>query len=397
VTKVEKLSLAEARRIALAAQGFDAPRPEKVNAARWLRTIDRLSLHQIDSVNVLVRAHYLPAFSRLGPYDRSLIDTAAWGGRRKRRLFEYWAHEASLLPLSFHPLLRWRMARADRGEAGWKGLRLFAGERRAEAEGFLKRIHDEGPSAASDFEEKRGRSGWWEWGDAKQALEWLFWSGHITTATRRGSFERVYDLSERVIPAEILALPTPDEEEAQRALVERAAKALGVATAQDLRDYFRLGPGEARQAIDSLLEAGVLEPVEVPGWAHLAYLHRDARRPRRISARALLAPFDPLVWERSRALRLFDFHYRIEIYTPADKRQHGYYVLPFLLGDRLVARLDLKADRQGGRLLAHAVHLEPHAPPDVMDAIAEELAAMANWLGLGEVVLPKKPIRRLAG
>jgi uncharacterized protein YcaQ len=397
VTKAEKLSLAEARRIALAAQGFGAPRLEKVTAARWLRTIDRLSLHQIDSVNVLVRAHYLPAFSRLGRYDRSLIDTAAWGGQKKLRLFEYWAHEASLLPLPLHPLLRWRMARADRGEAGWKGLRLFAGERRREAEGFLKRIRNEGPRAASDFEERRGRSGWWEWGDAKQALEWLFWAGHITTATRRGSFERVYDLTERVIPAEILALPTPDETEAHRALIERAALALGVGTTQDLRDYFRLGPEEARQAIESLLEAGVLISVEVPGWARLAYLHRDARGPRRISARALLAPFDPLVWERSRMLRLFDFHYRIEIYTPADKRQHGYYVLPFLLGDRLIARLDLKADRQAGRLLVHAVHLEPHAPSDAMDAISEELAAMADWLGLAEIVLPPKPLRRAAG
>jgi uncharacterized protein len=390
VTKVEKLSLPEARRIALAAQGFGEPRPEKVTAGRWLKTVDRLSLHQIDSVNVLVRAHYLPAFSRLGSYDRSLIDTAAWGKPKKRRLFEYWAHEASLVPLSLHPLLRWRMARADRGGAGWKGLRLFAQERRAEAEALLNRIRNEGPRAASDLEEKRGRSGWWEWGEAKQALEWLFWAGHITTATRRGSFERVYDLTERVIPAEILALPTPDEKEAQRALVERAAQALGVATGQDLRDYFRLGPHDARQAIESLVEAGVLQPVEVPGWTHLAYLHREARSPRRISARALLAPFDPLVWERSRTLRLFDFHYRIEIYTPADKRQHGYYVLPFLLGDKLVARLDLKADRQAARLLVHAVHLEPHAPPDAMDAISEELHALADWLGLADIVLPAK-------
>jgi uncharacterized protein len=395
--KAEKLSPAEARRIALAAQGFGGPRPEKVTAARWLRTIERLSLHQIDSVNVLVRAHYLPAFSRLGPYDRSLIDTAAWGGRKQRRLFEYWAHEASLLPLTLHPLLRWRMARADRGEAGWKGLRVFARERRPEAEALLERIRAEGPSAASDLEEKRGRSGWWQWGDVKQALEWLFWAGHITTATRRGSFERVYDLTERVIPAEIRALPTPNEKEAQRALIERAARALGVATEAELRDYFRLGPHDARAAVESLVEAGALAPVEVPSWARLAWLHRDARRPRRISARSLLAPFDPLVWERSRTLRLFDFHYRIEIYTPAEKRQHGYYVLPFLLGDRLAGRLDLKADRQAGRLLVHAVHLEPHAPNDAMEAIAEELAAMARWLGLAEVVMPSKPVRRSTG
>jgi uncharacterized protein YcaQ len=387
---VEKLSPDEARRIAVAAQGFGASRPETVTAARWRKTIDLLSLHQIDSVNVLVRAHYLPAFSRLGPYDRSFIDTAAWGARRQRRLFEYWAHEASLLPLELHPLLRWRMAKADRGEAGWRGLRLFAGERRAEAGALLKRMREEGPGAASDFEGTRGRSGWWEWGDAKRALEWLFWAGHITTATRRGSFERVYDLTERVIPADILALPTPNEKEAQRTLVERAARALGIATALELRDYFRLGPEDARLAIEQLVEAGALEPVEVTGWTRHAYLHRDARKPRRVSATALLAPFDPLVWERSRTQRLFDFHYRIEIYTPADKRQHGYYVLPFLLGDRLVARLDLKADRQAGRLLVHAVHLEAHAPPDAMDAISEELGAMADWLGLAKVALPGK-------
>jgi len=390
---VDKLSPAEARRIALAAQGFGEARPEKVTAARWVKALDRLSLHQIDSVNVLVRAHYLPAFSRLGPYDRTLIDGAAWGLPSRRRLFEYWAHEASLLPLALHPLLRWRMARADRGQAGWKGLRIFAGERRAEAQALLERIRNEGPSAASDLEETRGRSGWWEWSDVKRALEWLFWSGQITTATRRSSFERVYDLTERVLPADILALPTPDPAEAQRALIERAGRALGVATPQELRDYFRLGPDEAKPAIESLAEAGVLRPVEVPGWTKLAYLHRDARNPRRVSAQALLAPFDPLVWERSRTERLFDFHYRIEIYTPADKRQHGYYVLPFLLGDRLVGRLDLKADRQAGRLLVHAVHLEAHAPPDTMDAIGEELAAMAGWLSLGEVAMPAKAAR----
>src|SRR4249919_3922594 len=204
----EGISLKLARRIALAAQGFGTPRPAAVNAGHLRRTIDRLSLHQIDSVNVLARAHYLPAFSRLGAYDRSLLDRAAWGRKPERRLFEYWAHEASLLPLPLHPLLRWRMARAERGEAGWKYLRKVAREHRHEADAILARIRDEGPMAASDFEHGKSRSGWWEWGTTKVFLEFLFWCGRITTATRRGSFERVYDLSERVIPARVLALPT---------------------------------------------------------------------------------------------------------------------------------------------------------------------------------------------
>src|SRR5687768_6835390 len=203
----EVLSLPEARRIALAAQGFGRGRPESVDQGHFRRLIDRLSLHQIDSVNVVVRAHYLPAFSRLGAYDRGLLDRLAWGRKSGRRLFEYWAHEASLLPLDLHPLLRWRMAAADRGEVGWTTMREYAGERRPEAEAVLTRIRDEGAMAASDFEENRSRSGWWEWGETKKALEWLFWAGHITTSTRRGSFERVYDLTERVIPAKIMALP----------------------------------------------------------------------------------------------------------------------------------------------------------------------------------------------
>jgi hypothetical protein len=218
-------------------------------------------------------------------------------------------------------------------------------------------------------------------------LEWLFYAGHITTATRRRSFERVYDLTERVIPSAILALPASDEAVAHRTLVERSARALGIATAGELRDYFRLGPRDAGTAIAALVEEGVLRPVEVPGWP-AAFLHRDARRPRRITARALLAPFDPLVWERSRTERLFGFRYRIEIYTPAEKRQHGYYVLPFLLDERLVARLDLKADRQNSSLLVHAVHVEPAAPPDTMEALAAELAILAGWLGLERVIGP---------
>jgi uncharacterized protein YcaQ len=378
----DTLSLAAARRIALAAQGFGAPKRAVTSWAPLGRTLGRLALHQIDSVNVLARAHYLPAFSRLGPYDRALIDRAAWGRRGERRLFEYWAHEASLLPLALHPLLRWRMARAERGAAGWKGLTSFARERRAEADAILERIAADGPMAASDFEHGRSRAGWWEWGATKHALEYLFWAGRITTATRRGSFERVYDLSERVIPKAILALPTPDEAEAHRWLVELSARALGIATATDLRDYFRLGPEDARTAIAALVEEGILLPVAVESWRQPAYLHAEARHPRRIEGQALLAPFDPLIWERARAERLFNFRYRIEIYTPAAKRVHGYYVLPFLVDETLAARVDLKADRQRGRLLARSVHLEPGAPPDTRERLAAELASMADWLGL---------------
>ncbi len=377
---VERIGLPLARRIALAAQGFGTQRPEKPGPAHLRRTIERLNLHQIDSVNVLARAHYLPAFSRLGAYDRSDLDRLAWGPKRQRRLFEYWAHEASLLPFDLHPLLRWRMAKADRGEAGWGRMRIYATERRGEAMALLDRIRAEGPLAASDFESHKGQSGWWEWSDTKRALEWLFWAGHITTATRRGSFERVYDFPERVIPMDVLARPTPTDAEAHRGLIERAAAALGIATDTELRDYFRQSPDEARPAIQALAEDGVLIPVEVPGWRH-AWLHRDARRPRKIDGRALLAPFDPLIWERGRTERLFGFRYRIEIYVPADKRQHGYYVLPFLLGDRLVARVDLKADRQAKRLILQSVHLEPGAPEHTPEALRLELYGMERWLG----------------
>jgi uncharacterized protein len=375
----EKISPAQARRIALAAQGFGAGRLTSVHQGHLRRTVERLGLHQIDSVNVLARAHYLPAFSRLGAYDTTLIDRGAWGRKSERRLFEYWAHEASLLPLSTHPFLRWRMARADRGEAGYSGMRIFAMQHRAEAMAVLERIRQEGSLAASDFE--ASRTGWWAWSHSKRILEWLFYAGHITTATRRRSFERVYDLTERVIPEAILALPTPSEAEAHRHLIERSARALGIATMGELRDYFRLGPEEAKAAVATLVEEGMLTPAVVPGWPP-AFLHRDARRPRRIEAQALLAPFDPLIWERTRTERLFGLRYRIEIYVPAEKRIHGYYVLPFLLGDRLVARVDLKADRQASRLLVHAVHHEPNVPAETEEALSNELATLARWLGL---------------
>ena len=381
---VERLTIGQARRVALAAQGFGRPRSGAVGPAELLRTVRRLGLHQIDSVNVLARAHYLPAFARLGAYDTTLLDRLAWGPKRERRLFEYWAHEASLLPIELHPLLRWRMAAADRGAIGWGSLRAYAGERRAEAMALRDRIGSEGPLAASEIEQRSSPGGWWTWSEAKRVLEWLFWAGHVTTATRRGSFERVYDLTERVIPPAVLALPTPSAAEAQRALVERAARALGIATEPELRDYFRLRPAESAAAVAALVADGVLLPAEVPGWRGPLYLHRDARRPRRIEAQALLAPFDPLVWERTRTERLWAFRYRLEIYTPAEKRVHGYYVLPFLLNERLVARVDLKADRQAGRLLVQRVTLEPDAPGETTAALEGELDAMAQWLKLPE-------------
>jgi uncharacterized protein YcaQ len=383
----ETLSLPAARRIALAAQGLARPRRSgPVGTRQLLATINRLNLHQIDSVNVLARAHYMPAFSRLGPYLTETLDRLAWG--KPRRLFEYWAHEASLLPFDLQPLLRWRMARAERGEGTWRSIAAFARDRRAEVEAALKRIEQEGPLAASDFE-RGGKGGWWGWSDAKRCLEYLFWSGRLTTATRRASFERVYDLPERVLPAAILAFPTPGEADAHRALLERSACALGIATMSDLRDYFRLSPADAKPRIEELVEGGTLIPVHVRGWRDLAYRHRDAKQPRRADGQALLSPFDPLVWQRGRTERLFGMRYRIEIYTPAAKRVHGYYVLPFLLGDRLAARVDLKADRKAAALRVEAAHLEDRAPAETAERLAGELRLTADWLGLENILVAR--------
>lgn len=389
---MDKLSLAAARRIAIAAQGLADPRPQgPVDRRHLRRVLGRIGLLQIDSVNVLARAHYLPLFSRLGPYAPTLLDTAAWG--KPRSLFEYWAHEASLLPLETWPLLRWRMERADRLEGIYGGLARYMAERRGYAEAILERVAREGPLVASDIEGTKGAGGWWGWSEAKHAMEWLFWAGHITTATRRG-FERLYDLPERVLPPAVLALPVPSAADAHRDLLRIAARALGVATASDLRDYFRLDPEDIKPRLPELVEAGELIPVAVEGWAKQAYVHVEARRPRRVAARALLAPFDPLVWERARTERLFGFRYRIEIYTPAEKRVFGYYVLPFLLGDRLVARLDLKADRAASALLVQAAHREAEAPPETAEALAAELRDMAAWLGLEKIAV--KPSGELA-
>lgn len=389
MTSRADLSLAEARRIALAAQGFADPAPRGAVDRRLLRRVfARVGVIQIDSVNVAVRSHYLPTFSRLGPYDREVLERAAYG--RDRMLFEYWGHEASLLPLELQPLFRWRMARARSGLGTWRHVAQLMREQPGVLKRVLATIAADGPMAASGFEGARGKGSWWGWSDVKVALEALFWCGEITTAYRKG-FERVYDLPERVFPPAILDAPTPSEADAQRELVRISARATGIATERDLRDYFRLDLAGARARIAELVEAGELQRVAVDGLRGDRYLARDARLPRRIDARALLSPFDSLVWERARNRELFDFDFRLEIYTPQHKRVHGYYVLPFLLGDRLVARVDIKHDRQAGVLIAHAVHLEAHADRKAVDAaLREELDTMAAWLGAKRVAFPRR-------
>ncbi len=378
------LSLAQARRIALAAQGFADPQPRGAVDRRLLRRVlGRTGLLQIDSVNVLVRAHYMPLFSRLGAYDPALLERAAYGP--DRILFEYWGHEASLLPVETQPLMRWRMDRARRAVGMWRHVAAVLREQ----PDFLIRLRAEiaarGPLPASAFDGARGKGSWWGWSDVKSGLEALFWCGDITTAYRKG-FERVYDLPERVLPAAVLAVPTPSEADAQRELVRIAARALGIAAERDLRDYFRLDLADARARVAELRESGELLAVQVEGLRGERLLWHQARLPRRVRARALLSPFDPVVWQRTRTRELFDFDYRIEIYTPAPKRVHGYYVLPFLLGDRLVARVDLKHDRAAGVLRALATHLEPAAKrAEVMPELREELHLMAEWLGAREV------------
>jgi uncharacterized protein YcaQ len=382
----ERVSAAEARRLALAAQGFADGRPERPPDGWALRRVlGQVGLLQIDSVNVLSRAHYLPLFSRLGPYPVELLDGAAH--RAPRRLFEYWGHEASLLPVLAQPLLRWRMDRA--AHDAWGGMRRIQRDRPELVAQVLDEVRARGPVAASEVleHERPERTGpWWDWSDVKRAFEWLFWSGQITSARRRG-FVRLYDLPERVLPPAVIATPTPSVEDAQRELVRIAARACGVAAERDLRDYFRLPAADASARVAELVEAGELRPVAVEGWRTPAYLDAAARLPRAVSARALVGPFDSLIWERSRVERLFGFRYRIEIYVPAPQRVHGYYVLPFLLGDRLVARVDLKADRAEGVLRVQAAHAEEDAPRETARELAGELASMAAWLGLGGVAV----------
>ncbi|WP_312160233.1 winged helix-turn-helix domain-containing protein [Phenylobacterium sp.] len=384
----EQISAREARRIALAAQGFAERRPANPGRRHLLKTIERLGVVQIDSVNVVSRTHYLPVFSRLGAYPRPLLEEIAWG--KRPALVEYWAHEASLLPAATHPLLRWRMEDARAGVGTWKGIARFLRTHGDFIDKCLAEIEARGPMPASELSiGAKGAGSWWGWSEGKRALECLFWVGDLTTATRRGTFERVYGLPQKVLPQAALAEPPP-REEAQRELLRIAARAQGLATERDLRDYFRMGVAETKARVAELVEAGELLPAKVKGWENGAYLHRDARRPRKIAANALLSPFDNLIWFRERTERLFGTRVRLEIYTPAHKRVHGYYVLPFLQGEAITARVDLKAERKKGVLMVQAAHAEPDADAVTSELLAAELKLMAGWLGLDRVeVAPK--------
>ena len=393
IGRVQTMSPDVARRIALAAQGFADPAPSGEPDRRHLhRVLSRTGLLQLDSVNVAVRAHYMPVFSRIGRYAQDLVDTAAWAPRpgKPRTLVEYWAHEASLVPVETWPLLRWRMRQY--GGSWVAKSRHLLDDNPGLIDDVLAAVKESGPIGAGTLErelggdERQGRGPWWDRSITKRACELLFASGELTTGTRRG-FERLYDLPERVLPPEILA-QDPPEVDAVRALVERSARSLGVATEPDLRDYFRLKPPQSQRAVAELVEDGVLEPVEVRGWRQPAYRHTAARAPRRVTGRTLLCPFDPLIWERSRAERLFGFRYRIEIYVPEAKRVHGYYVFPFLLDGELVARVDLKADRSEGVLRVPGAFLESGADGGhVAPELAESLRDLARWLDLDGVTV----------
>ena len=391
---METLSAAQVRRIALAAQGFADPRPAgSVDVRHLRRVLGRIGQLQLDSVNVLMRAHYMPLYSRLGPYSRALLDRVAY--RPPRELFEYWGHAASLLPVSLQPALRWRMAR----DHSWGAITRISRSRPDLVRWVLDEVRTKGPVTAADIEDdvpvRRDQWGW-NWTEVKTVLEWLFLRGEVLTATRDGTWARVYDVPERVLPRAVLDAPTPTPAEAQRTLVATAAGALGVAADKDIADYFRLSLTAARPAIADLVAAGELRKVAVEGWTQPGYLHAGARLPRRIAGAALVSPFDPLVWERARTERVFGFRYRIEIYVPAPQRVYGYYVLPFLMGDRLVGRVDLKADRQAGVLRVPAAWVEPApardrghpTPGEVAEALAVELRRLAGWLGLTDVAPP---------
>ena len=382
---VDTVSAALARRIALAAQGFGVRPTTPVGIRQLTALVNRLELLQIDSVNVFERSHYMPAFSRLGPYDKAQLDRLTTG--REARLTEYWAHEASLLPIDVWPLFRWRMQ--ENRDRSARTAESWSSANQPMLDWLLAELAGNGPMRASEIEhDANKRSGpWWGWSDVKTALEVLFRWGDVVSAGRR-RFERVYALPEQVFSPELLGR-TISTADAHRELVRRSARAHGIGTVKDFADYFRLKSAPTLAAIRELEEAGELLPVAVSGWGPdgAAWLHRDARLPRTMDAQAVLSPFDPVVWERARALRLFNFHYRIEIYTPEPKRVFGYYSLPILLGDTIVGRVDLKNDRQAGVLRVQAAWAEPAAPANAAGRLAQVLREAALWQGLDEIVV----------
>ena len=387
--RLDTLSIADARALALAAQGFDTPRPANKATQRHVNSlISRLGVIQIDSVNVLVRSQELPLFSRLGNHDRNVIPKAT----ESQKIFEYWGHEAAHLPVEIHPLFRWKMEAARLGKARHWGLTSFYDDNKAFVKRMLKHVETNGPTTARELStrtEKRGadKKTWWDWDESKTALEYLFLTGQLMSRGRGTDFARIYDTPERVLPANILNEPASTEHEARKQLLVRSAIAQGVATAGDLADYYRQKPAAVKPLIAELIEEGELRTVAVDGWAEKAFVHRSAKLPKQLYATALLSPFDSLVWCRPRNERLFDFHYRIEIYTPKEKRKFGYYVLPFMMNGQMVGRVDLKADRANSKLIVHSVHTEKGVKRSVInDSLNNELRAMALWLGLDKVV-----------
>ena len=386
---VRRFDAGGARRIALAAQGFTDPVPTgRIDVRHYRRVIGRLGLLQLDSVQAVCRSHYLPVYSRLGPYDRGRLDDWLW---HSGEMFETWSHEASVAPIELEPLLRWSRDRARSGET-WSGLAAMAGKCPDYVAAVLEEVRRQGPIPASALSDPRPRKGmWWDGrSDGKRALEWLFRIGEVGSR-RTENFERVYDLLDQIVPTAVLGLSTPDEATAQRDLLELAGRCLGLGTASDLADYFRIGSSVARSRLAELVEAGYLIPAEVEGWREPAYLHPSAVQPRVVNARTLLSPFDPVVWCRPRAERLFGFRYRIEIYVPKPDRKFGYYVMPFLLGDRLVGRVDVKADRKADCLLARGVFAEDGVDRgQVASELSIELDRLARFLGLSGVDVARR-------
>jgi hypothetical protein len=387
--RLDTLSIADARALALAAQGFDTPRPASKATQRHVNSlISRLGVIQIDSVNVLVRSQELPLFSRLGNHDRNAIPKAT----ESQKIFEYWGHEAAHLPVEIHPLFRWKMEAARLGKARHWGLTSFYDDNKAFVKRMLKHVETNGPTTARELStrtEKRGadKKTWWDWDESKTALEYLFLTGQLMSRGRGTDFARIYDTPDRVLPKKVLDAPTPTEHDARKQLLVRSAIAQGVVTATDLADYYRQKLASVKPLITELLEEGELREVAVDGWAEKAFVHRSAKLPKQLHATALLSPFDSLVWCRPRNERLFDFHYRIEIYTPKEKRKFGYYVLPFMMNGQMVGRVDLKSDRANSKLLVHSMHTEKGTKRTMInDALDNELRAMALWLGLDKVV-----------